>query len=161
MTNKKIFFWISTVLAGFIFQMFFSDVFSISGIAPNFLLLGTIFCGINFGPVAGEWTGFVWGLFADVASISIFGSQTFMLTLIGYLMGRLQGKIDEEKPVAQLGLVLVMSFFFVLGLFALENFFGGASQRFRLQNIIFQPIYSALISPILFWLLVRWCSWFH
>lgn len=154
-------FWIVTVFACFVTQMLFSDFLSIGGVFPNILLLSTIYFAVRSGPEAGEWLGFLWGLLADVASTSIFGSQTFMFTLIGYACGRLHGKVDEEMPVAQMGMVFVMSVFYWLGLFFFEHFFSGAPERFTVAASLFQPLYSTLVSPVLFWLLSRWCMLFQ
>lgn len=160
MYRRKLF-WFITVLIGFILQMSLSNFISVSGVFPNLLLLGTVFFALRNGPIAGEWTGFVWGLFSDAASISIFGSQTFMLTLIGYSAGRLRGKIDEEKVVAQMSLVLMMSVIFLTGLFFFEALFGGSIHRFKVMTSLFQPFYTMLVCPIAFWLLLRWDLWFH
>jgi rod shape-determining protein MreD len=158
--NKRSLFWILTVLLGFIFQVTFADLISIYGIFPNLLLLGTIFFAICGGPIVGEWAGFCWGLLSDVASISIFGSQTFMLTLVGYIAGRLKGKIDEDKSAAQMSVVLFMSVFYILGLLFLETLFGGSVQRFKARTSYFQPIYSTLVCPLAFWILLKWRSLF-
>ena len=159
--NKRGLVWVLTVLLGFILQVSFTDVISIYGISPNLLLLSTIFFALRGGPVVGEWAGFAWGLLSDVASISIFGSQTFMLTLIGYAVGRLQGKIDEDKSAAQMTIVFLMSIVYVLGLMFFESLFSGPVQRFMVKTSYFQPAYSTLIGPVAFWILLRWCSLFH
>lgn len=159
--NISIFFWPLTLLLLFVFQIAFSQMLSLWGAFPNLLLLGTIFFAIRRGPITGEWIGFIWGLFADVSSISLFGSQTFMLTLIGYTVGLLQGKINAEKPIAQMSLVLMMSLAYLLGLLFFEALFGYSIQRFKVKTSFFQPVYSTLISPLLFSLLLRWSCFFH
>src|SRR5437870_2943939 len=130
----KRYFWILTILILFILQVTFSELVSVKGVFPNLLLLATVFSGLQLGPVSGEWTGFIWGLLSDVASISVFGSQTFMLTLVGYIAGRLQGKIDEEKTVAQMVLVFLTSILYVLGLMFFELLFQGSTQRFKVST---------------------------
>lgn len=153
---RLIFFWCATILGLFISQMLFSGVLTLWGVFPHFLLLATIYMGVRHGSWAGLWTGFFWGMLADVASISVFGAQTFMLTLIGYSVGRMQGKVDEEKPVAQVSLVLACSAAFLAGLYFFESFFGGLSQRFSWRDIFLQPIYNAVAAPILFMGLEIW-----
>jgi rod shape-determining protein MreD len=155
--NKSPWFWPLSLLAGFIFHMFVSDVLSVSGVVPNFMFLATVYFAMRFGPVSGQWMGFFWGLLADVSSISVFGSQTFMLTLVGYSVGRLQGKIDEEKPAAQMGLVFLTFALFLSGLVFFESLFGGSSQRFRIVDAGLQSLYCAVVAPFFFALLGRWC----
>lgn len=155
MESRTFFFWFLTLLLVFVFQISFSDAIAVRGIFPNLMLLQTIFFAIYSGPIVGQFTGFLCGLLSDVASISIFGSQTFMFTLVGYLSGQLQGKINEEKPIAQMALVLVMSALYVLGLLFFETLFGGFARRFKVQISVFQPLYTTLISPVFFLFLYR------
>jgi len=159
--NKKFLFWFSTIFICFAFQILSSSALSIFGVFPNFLILSTIFFALYYGPLRGTILGFIWGLFADSSSICIFGSQTFMLTLIGYVSGRFQRKIDEEKPIAQMGLVLLMSIFYVWGLIFFESLFTNSSERLRSEISFIQPVYSTVMSPLFFWLLMRWKSLFH
>ena len=159
--NRSNFFWLLTILFGFIFQVTFIRWISVFGVFPNLLLLGTIFYALRRGPMAGEWVGFIWGLLSDVASISLFGSQTFMLTLIGYGVGRLRGKMDEEKPTAQMTLVCVMSILYFVGLLFFETLFGGSMQRFKVRSSFFQALYSTLVCPFVFWILFKWTDRFE
>ena len=161
MINRKSLFWILTVLLVFLLQVTISDRISIYGAAPNLFVLSTIYFAIRGGPLAGEILGFIFGLINDVTSVSVFGSQTFMMILIGYLAGRLERKVDEEKYSAQMALVLLMSFVNLLGILFWETLFGGVPQRFRDKFMILVPIYSTVICPALFWGLMRWGAFFR
>ncbi len=154
-------FWILTVLMVFVFHVVLTGPVSIYGVNPNFFLLSTIFFAIRGGPILGEILGFIFGIIADATSISIFGSQTFMLTLIGYLVGRLERHVDEEKYSAQMVLVFLMSCLNLIGLLFLETLFRGVTQGFRSKSVILNPLYSTLFSPILFWVMLQWCSVFR
>ena len=153
-------FWILTVLLIFVLQVTISDHISVGGVTPNLFLLATIFFAVRGGPLVGEMIGFVLGLFSDVTSICLFGSQIFMMTLIGYLVGRLERKVDEEKYSAQMVLVFLMSFLNLGGLLFLEALFGGGTQRFRDKMAVLGPLYSTMVSPILFWALLQWATLF-
>ncbi len=154
---SRIFFWLLTVFFIFIGQMLSTDFLSIYGVFPNVLLLATVFFSLQLGSMRGQWVGFILGLLADVASISILGSQTFMYTLIGNLVGRLHGQIDEEKPIAQMTLVFAASSLYFVGLLAFESFFTGSVVRFGSRATFFQPLYTTFMGPIVFWILSRWC----
>ena len=84
--NRQGFFWILTILLVFVLQVTISDNISIYGVAPNLFVLSTIFFAIRIGPLAGETLGFILGLINDVTNVSVFGSQTFMMTLIKRLL---------------------------------------------------------------------------
>ena len=150
-----------TVLLVFIVHLTLAGSLSIFGTAPNFLLLSTVFFAIRGGPVTGEFFGFFMGILSDIASMSVFGSQAFMLTLIGYLVGKLERQVDEDKHSAQMFLVFLMSCANILGLALLESFFGGSAQRFRGQTVLIGPFYSTLICPVVFWALLQWIRIFR
>ncbi len=154
---NRVFFWLFTIFFIFIGQMLCTDFLSIYVVFPNILLLGTVFFSLQLGSMQGQWVGFILGLLADVASISILGSQTFMFTLIGNLVGRLHGQIDEEKPIAQMTLVFSASVLYFAGLLMFENFFTGSATRFGSRATFFQPLYTTLMGPVVFWVLGRWC----
>jgi rod shape-determining protein MreD len=149
-------FYLLTLVGGYLLQIFLAPAITIVGVTPNLLLIATIFFGLRQGVMAGIWMGFAWGLLADVASLSMFGSQTFMLTLVGYLCGQISGKIDEEKPIAQMALTFFMFLLYVLGLFILGIIFFETGRRMNSPISILQPIYGAVISPIVFWGFTVW-----
>ena len=108
-------FWLLTVLGVFILHLTVAGNIAIFQSSPNFLLLATVFFAVRGGPVRGEILGFIWGILSDISSTSIFGSQAFMYTFIGYIVGKLERMVDENKLSAQMVLVLVMSFLNLAG----------------------------------------------
>ena len=159
--NNSIVFWVITIFIGFALQITLSGTIDIVGVFPNILLLATIFFSVRGGPVIGELTGFIWGLFCDITSLSLFGSQCFMFTIIGYMVGHLHGKIDERMMTAQIVVVFLMSVFYLLGLLFFEYLFEGIPQRFHIGMTFLQPVYTTLACPILFLFLSWWYVLFH
>lgn len=154
-------FWLLTVFLVFTIHLTVAGNITVLGAAPNFLLLSTVFFAIRGGPVTGEILGFTWGMLSDIASTSVFGSQAFMLTFLGFLAGKLERKVDEDKYSAQMALVFIMSAANLLGLAFLESLFGGAPQRFKDKSVILGPFYSTLLCPVVFWGLLKWSSLFR
>ena len=159
--KHPVIFWILTVLGVFTLHLTVAGNIAILGAAPNFLLLSTVFFAVRAGPMKGEVLGFLWGLLSDVASTSVFGSQAFMLTFVGFVVGKLEGKVDEDKYAAQMTLVFIMSVVNLLGLALLESIFGGAPQRFKDKSALLGPFYSTLLCPVVYWGLLRWRSIFR
>lgn len=157
---KQKIFWPSTFLLLLVLQGTLSSWIALFGAFPNLLLLSIAFFALHRGPFIGEWLGFFLGLAADALSISLFGSHTFMYTLIGYGMGQLQGKIDADKPLAQVSIIFAVSILFLCGLLGLELLFGGTGQRFGVRTSFFNPLYSAAVAPLFFFLMKRWQSLF-
>jgi len=154
-------FWGFTVLLIFTLHLTVAGNIAIWGSMPNFFLLSTVFFAIRGGSLTGEIFGFVSGLLSDIASTTVFGSQVFMLTLLGYLAGKLERKVDEDQPLAQMVLVFVLSIVHLLGLVLLESLFGGSPQRFSGIVIFLNPFYSTLLCPVIFWGLLKWSALFN
>lgn len=161
MKIKQKIFWPCTFLLLLVLQGTLFCWIRIVGAVPNLLLLAIAFFALRRGPFIGEWLGFFLGLAADALSISLFGSQTFMYTLIGYGMGQLQGKIVAEKLLAQVTIILAVSALNLTGLVLLELLFVGTGQRFSVQTSLLNPIYSAAVAPPVFFFLERWQSLFY
>jgi len=154
--NRRAAFWAATVAGCYILQVVFLPLVALRGVTPNLMLLAVLYFAVHRGPAAGVWLGFSWGILSDVAGLSLFGSQAFILTAIGYGAGRLQGKVDEEKYPAQVVLVLAASLAHVAGVACLEAIFEGSVQRWRAAVSAAQPLYSVFICPLVFWLLKLW-----
>ena len=155
MNRKSVFYFFSGILF-FLLQIILSKLFAWHGIFPNFLLLSTIYFGMTFGSLSGIWFGFVWGLGADILSLSIFGSQAFMFVCVGAISGMMRGQVDKDKILAQLASVLGLVAFFALGLWFWEFVLRQNPERFRFKLTFLQVIYTVLVSPIFFGVCSSW-----
>jgi len=153
---NRFIFWPLTFILIFVLNLWVQDFFSFLGFSPRLLLLATLFFAVKEGPLTGECLGFLWGLLLDLAGQSHFGSQTFLLTAVGYSCGVLRGKIDETIFLAQISLVWGASFLFILGLFFLEVLFGGEPGRFLVWNSLLEPLLAGVVAPLYFFILNRW-----
>ena len=138
-------------ISGLIIQFSFMQFFSISGLAPNFILIFLVFIGLMYGPMAGQLFGFSWGLAWDIFSVDLFGSHAFLLTCIGFFSGLLSKKWNESKFSAQAVLVLVASVFYLLGQYLLYQIFSPGARGLMLNYInLLQPFYNVLVTPLVF-----------
>ncbi|MBI3012757.1 MAG: rod shape-determining protein MreD [Elusimicrobia bacterium] len=157
---KTALFWTTTLIFTLLMQIGAQKMMSLWGVFPNILLLAALFSGISRGTVAGSCAGFVFGFLADIFSLSLFGSQTFLYTFMGYCAGHLKGQIDEERPLAQTGIVFVFSLGEVAGLWILETFFGESNKQFYALASWLRPFYTALLGSLYFSLMKLWTSLF-
>lgn len=70
-----------------ILQVLTSDVLSIGGVLPDFVLIFLVWVVIEKGQLKGELTGFALGLGLDILSSGILGSQALSKAIVGFLLG--------------------------------------------------------------------------
>ncbi|MCB4792657.1 MAG: rod shape-determining protein MreD [Elusimicrobia bacterium] len=146
-------FYILSFLIGLILQFSFSQYISINGLAPNFILIFIVFLSLMRGSITGQAYGFLWGLSWDVFSVRLFGCHAFIFTCLGYFLGLLSKKWDENKLSTQVFLTLVCSIFYWLALILLYQFFGDGKLQVN-YIMILQPLINMLLAPPVF----RVCS---
>lgn len=149
-------FYLLTIALGFLLQIVFGHYLSIFGIGPNFLLLLVLAFGFALGPVVGESMGFVWGLLSDVAGVSLFGLNAFLLTLFGYAAGKLRRRIDSERTAPQVVMAClstVLATGIMSGIYSVleEN-----KDRIGLVFLILSVLLNGLLSAGVFWAVELW-----
>jgi len=158
---RRILFYIVLFAVGICLQVMWPMRFAPFNVGPHFLLILTIYIALMRGPLVGETMGFLWGLSADGISVTLFGSQAFLLTLIGFISGKMSRNLDESKPWAQIIFILAMSVMYFGGLYALFRIFIGADRRIGAAFLVVHPIINALLAPVVFWLVGRGANlWF-
>ena len=70
-----------------ILQVMTSDMLSIGGVLPDFVLIFLVWVVIEKGQLKGELTGFALGLGLDILSSGILGSQGLSKAIVGFLLG--------------------------------------------------------------------------
>jgi rod shape-determining protein MreD len=77
------------------------------GVVVDVLTLATVAWGLRHGAAWGASFGFVVGLCADLDAAHWLGRHALMLSLLGYVVGRLSGTLVRESPRTQLVLVVL------------------------------------------------------
>lgn len=158
---RKPIFYIITFIIGICLQVVFPKIFSPFGFAPQFLLIMTMYMALIRGPVVGQTLGFFWGLSADSISVALFGSQALLLTVVGFVSGKMSKKLDESKPWAQIIFVLLLSCMYFIGLYGVNVIFAEPGRHIKITSLLFHPLINALLAPIIFWLFKIWIKlWF-
>lgn len=161
MRLKRLIFYCTTFVAGICLQVMWPLDLSPFGVSPHFLLIATIYLALIRGAMIGEMFGFFWGLSADGMSVELFGSQAFLLTLVGYISGKLNRQLDESKPWAQFVFVFLISILYFVGLYGMYHIFTEPGRRIGVTSLILHPVINALLAPIIFLILRLWVQlWF-
>jgi len=152
---KKSIFYTIVFFTGIFLQFTVAQYFSIKGIAPNAILLMLIFLALLRGSLAGVIMGFLWGLSWDMYSVDLFGCHAFAYTCIGFAIGKLSRKWDEEKIISQMVLTLLTSVIYWFLIYFCYKIFNPEVYTFKMNYIVVvQPFYNMLIAPAVYWIFV-------
>ena len=94
------------------------------GGTPDVLLLVLLGIALQRGAVAGAVAGFLGGLLLDVATLESLGVASLLLTLLGYLAGRVGEAIGRDRRYAPLAAILAATVFVALGGYTLHYMLG-------------------------------------
>lgn len=128
--------------------------FGIAGIRPDLYLVLFLFFAYSQGTQGGVIMGFVCGLVLDFISIAPLGMNSFSMSLIGFGMGSLRGKLFIDPVFMPFILAFVAGFANALLARFLSDIFPGPGGTVLLSGGLFLKLgMNALIAPILFGLM--------
>lgn len=135
---------------------------------PQLLLLMTLWVGWRRGPLTGELAGFLGGLLADACSLAPFGSQTALLTLVGYIAGMERGRLDEQNLIAQVILAVIVSAGYLVGMMLIAQVVRAVHPHQLVDGIWrwggaawSQPFWDGAAAPLVFRVLHIWEGWWR
>ena len=133
-----------------ILQLTLMPLFSIKGIIPNIILIGSIVLLIADFEEDAFYLAAFGGLILDLAGPFFFGFNTIFLLGFIFLI-----RFLLQKIVAELNMLLIMIGIFIFSLLfsVLENLF---LSRWPGTNILISGLYSATIGLIFFIFLQKW-----
>lgn len=136
----------------------FQNILSISGVAPDLLLILITYVGFKRGGMQGQLIGFGSGMFQQFFSSALFGLYAFQFTVVGFIMGLTQRKVFSDNFVTAIVLTMIATLIKGLALGILSMFFIEVAQRFPLylkNNLLLELLYNAILAGPVFWLLNR------
>jgi len=87
------------LIIAFFMQIFFSNLFSIRGVRPDFLIIFVLYFAVNFGSFKGVLAGFSIGLIASIFNSGlIIGLLPLIYSLVGYTGGFLKNQHYKMVP---------------------------------------------------------------
>ena len=127
---------------------------AINGVIPDFALIILVFTANSSGPLKGQTMGFLAGLTRDLISTSPPGFYSLIETLIGFIFGKIRGKLFLDSILLPVIFVMVATLFrelfsVILSLVFMSesalDFFGKSFLIELGLNAFFSPFIFALI----------------
>lgn len=156
---KQVLFYSTTLLLCLILNIFWDNYFNIIGVSPQIVLIVLVYFSITRGALVGEVWGAFAGLSLDVFSAGPFGLQGFVFTVIGFVLGTIKGKVEEDSYLAAGILVILVSLFSLTSFFIIQKiFFASLNRNLYWWYWIGIPFYNVLLSPLIYLGMRRWES---
>ena len=130
------------ILLAFFMQVFVADLLKLGAAKPNFMIIITVFFALFTDERFGFETGFICGIILDIFTLNLFGLNTILFSLSGYLIGRFNSKIYRESMVTYAITVFAASLF-ILSVYRL---FIGIENKFLLSRLSF----GFVLNPVVF-----------
>ncbi len=124
---------------------------AIYGVTPDFALILLVFLSNSSGSVKGQGLGFVSGLVQDLISSSPLGFNTLIRTAIGFIFGKLKGKLFLDSILLPVLFGVSATLFKELfsGLLSVM-FMPDSGMQFFNRNFLVELGLNAFFSPFLF-----------
>lgn len=129
----------------------FSTIFLKSTLIPDVGFIVLIMFSMYIGPFYGALLGFLFGLSLDILSISPLGFHCAIMVAIGYLFGKVKGKIFVDPIIVPI--VIVMVSYFVkafFGFLLLMIVLNTHLRNFFFNDFFRKMILSCIASPFVY-----------
>jgi rod shape-determining protein MreD len=111
-----------------------------------------------YGPLMGEVLGFFWGLLSDSIGVNLFGMQSFLFSMAGFIAGGLRRRVAGERPGVQIVIALIATLFYCLGAAILNSLFEGGKGRLSFWSFLLEAFLNALAVTAIFAVSERWIN---
>ena len=152
---KNLVYAVVTLITGTLLHFVCQRYLSVSGAAPDILLLLTVVHGFTCGPVMGQLMGFAWGLIGDASGTELFGVSAFNLAAVGFVSGALRRRVASERVTAQLVIGAAATLAQLLVGRALLSLFESAG-RATIFEFVVECLMNVILVPWVFLAMERW-----
>jgi len=142
------------LLEGTIFQVFLPMIFNNNFIViPHIFFITFIFYAYYYGEYFGLLNGLIFGLLTDISFGHVLGVHAFVLTIIGYVMGKMQ-RFFHLTFTLFLSIVMIFELIYDLFIYFLYALFNitSISAEYALFYQIIPSIFINLLYAIIFYL---------
>jgi rod shape-determining protein MreD len=145
------------IFGGGVAQNALAPVLSIGEVTPDLPLIVVVLLALRRGPELGCLVGFAAGLFQDAVAGGFIGTQALTKAFIGFLVGRLGGRLWVHEPLVQVPGLVLLSLTEGLARYLLLRFFQfpGAFGDLMLYVVLPQALYNGFLGAALV-LLLSW-----
>ncbi len=136
-----------------IFQTAVIPHLAVLGVTPDLFLIFTIFYSLHVEIKRGAIVNWICGILKDIFSLGFFGFSAFLLVLVGYVIGLVREFVFKDHPLTQVLITFISGIFYGFSYLAfLFIFFEDVKLTGMAQKTLFSALYSAIVSPLLFFL---------
>lgn len=122
---------------------------------PDFLLICVLYVSLYNGSLYGTTAGFLSGLFLDFMSVSAFGLNCLLRTIVGYTAGRFSKTLNINGFLLPALVGFCATLLKALLIWIISIFFPGSVLAYNLLSVefVFELAANALLTPVMFKLL--------
>ncbi len=149
------FLWIIIIILLSVLQTSWPEILRIQGVIPDLGLIMVIYFALFYGEERAMFTGILTGIYQDIASNLTLGHHVLCLVITGFIFGKLSGRLLSEHPAIKSALVFfgaVLHGIIFNIIVYLQNPYTNIIYVIFI-NTVPTAFYSALLTPIIFWLL--------
>ena len=119
---------------------------------PDLLLIISLYISVNNGKLFGVSSGFLSGLFLDFLSISPFGLNCFLRTIIGYIAGTFNKTLNMNGIFLPILIGFIATLIKVLIIWVISIFFQNSVNPYNLlsKSFCFEIAANSLLTPLVF-----------
>ncbi|NUM52352.1 MAG: rod shape-determining protein MreD [Candidatus Hydrogenedentes bacterium] len=156
-TVRKNAIWLFAVVLAAMLETTWIERIRLLDVVPNLTLLMVVFFAIIEGEERAMFTGAIGGIFQDVASNAALGHHIFCNVIVGYAAARVASRMITEHPAAKAALVFSATIVFGLLFVGVTYVQDPATAAFRniVERVVPESFYTALFTPVMFFLLDR------
>ena len=127
----------------------------IQSVVPQLVLVLVVYFAITEGEERAMFTGLLGGLFKDVAADAALGHHVLCLVVVGYFIGAMSRRLITDNPAVKAGAVFCASILYGLVYIAVDYIqrADAGNVYALLAAVLPQAFYTALITPVLFFVL--------
>ncbi len=155
--RKNILWAVITIVAALLENTWLKAI-SIQEVLPNLVLLLVVYFALQGGEERAMFTGFLGGVIQDVAGNARLGHHVLAHVLVGYIAGRLSKRLIAEHPAIKAGLAFFASLLdgvFYIAILKVQRPSDIETAYMIGTNAIPTAFYTALVTPVIFFLLDR------
>ena len=145
------------ILLCFVLQTTLFTFHTVTGVAPNLLLILTMSFGIMRGRKEGMLTGFFSGIIYDAMYGIYLGPYAFLYMIIGYLNGKFHKKYLMEDISLPVMIIVVDQFVFDFAVYIITFLLRNRTNFgfFLLHQMIPRALYDILITVLVYRIFLR------
>lgn len=155
---KKVLYGLASLVLGISLHIIFNRYLANYGIGPHLLLLFVVAHGFLVGPMMGEILGFCWGLTMDAMGVNLFGLQSLLFALAGYLAGKLRRRVASERISTQLFIAVITTGYYFLGSYLIRTVLEVGHQAITFTHLFLALFFNILLVTAVFWVMEWWVA---